>query len=473
MPKSRRSSDNEEIQMSIPKTTHSVNEKSLTNGTEQSTLHNYEKRRRSESHLHANHGAIATIERQTSKALAQVPLPTPTSTERNFANSFYWLSHLHRKVGLSHIILLLVLAAYTFLGAVVFYYLETPYERTLIAERKVKLNNRLEQLADHIDTLSENETVEELAEQIKAAYVEMLDVEGTYKWSIFYRSSDPENNYKWTYASSFFFAMNVYTTTGYGSIAPETLAGQWFVIIYGFIFVPVTLVVVRDLGQWLLLAITKLYAKVLLRYRRWRGQNSEKKNEIIHLPIIISVLIMIAAILACAEFVYYLDAFSGPPGTGMDWFHTLYFSYMSFTTIGLGDVMPNNATFAPIVSILFFLGLPILKVVNRMTYLTVENGSFGILTVIENRLDNYWSNDRLPAQGGVESGTTGETDKDHENKDEIHPDWVNNITIHSIATFMRSNSDVYGGGFGKVNLRAADVLPQDSQDTVRSRKSNR
>lgn len=43
-------------------------------------------------------------------------------------------------------------------------------------------------------------------------------------------------------------------------------------------------------------------------------------------------------------FIYYLDAFSGPPGTGLDWFHSLYFSYMSFTTIGLGDVMPNNAT---------------------------------------------------------------------------------------------------------------------------------
>lgn len=52
-----------------------------------------------------------------------------------------------------------------------------------------------------------------------------------------------------------------------GSIAPETRPGQWFVIIYGFIFVPVTLVVIRDLGQWLLLVITRVYARMLLRYR--------------------------------------------------------------------------------------------------------------------------------------------------------------------------------------------------------------
>ncbi|PIO60187.1 hypothetical protein TELCIR_18322 [Teladorsagia circumcincta] len=63
--------------------------------------------------------------------------------------------------------------------------------------------------------MAENKTAEELALDVKAAYIDMLNTEGSYKWSTFYRSSDPENNYKWTYASSFFFAMNVYTTTGY------------------------------------------------------------------------------------------------------------------------------------------------------------------------------------------------------------------------------------------------------------------
>ncbi|KAK6732596.1 hypothetical protein RB195_016766 [Necator americanus] len=449
-----------------------VDEKRKENGDEQLTLHSYEKNRRSDRHLHPPHGTIAMIERQISKTQPPAPLmPTPTSTERKFTDSFYWMSHLHKRIGLSHIILLLILTAYTFLGAVVFYYLETPHERMVVAERKEKLDDRLQQLAEYLNAVAENKTVEEMAEDVKAAYIEMLDVEGTYKWSTFYRSADPENNYKWTYGSSFFFAMNVYTTTGYGSIAPETRPGQWFVIIYGFIFVPVTLVVIRDLGQWGLLAITKVYARILLKYRRWRGTKSEKPNEVIRLPIVISVLIMIAFLAVSTVFIYYLDAFSGPPGTGLDWFHSFYFSYMSFTTIGLGDVMPNNATFAPIVSILFFLGLPILKVVNRMTYLTVENGAFGMLTVIENRIDNYWEG-KQPSSGEVENGAKEENAKETD-KDEIPAEWVNNITIHSIATFMKANKDVYGGSFGKVNLRAADVLPQNEQDTVLSRRSHR
>lgn len=45
------------------------------------------------------------------------------------------MSHLHKKVGLSHIILLLILASYSALGAVVFYYLETPNERIVSSVR--------------------------------------------------------------------------------------------------------------------------------------------------------------------------------------------------------------------------------------------------------------------------------------------------------------------------------------------------
>ncbi|KAJ1369566.1 hypothetical protein KIN20_031052 [Parelaphostrongylus tenuis] len=292
---------------------------------EQSTLHNYEQHRKQEHNLHPHHGALAMIERKAMKTHSPLPvMPTPTSIERR-------------------------------LGAIVFYYQEKPNERKVIAERKAELDTRIEQLAEYLSSVADNKTIEEMAMDVRDAYVKMLDIEGTYRWSTFYRSKDPQNNYKWTFGSSLFFAMNVYTTTGYGSISPETDAGKWFVIVYGFIFVPITLVVIRDLGQWLLLAITRVYARILLKYRRCCGKKCEKSNEVIHLPIAISVLIMIEPPV-CSEyaflgfigfttmFVYYYDAISGPPGSGLDWFHSFYFSFMSFTTIGLGDVMPNNAT---------------------------------------------------------------------------------------------------------------------------------
>uniref|UniRef100_A0A1I7WVD8 Pectate lyase n=1 Tax=Heterorhabditis bacteriophora TaxID=37862 RepID=A0A1I7WVD8_HETBA len=107
-----------------------------------------------------------------------------------------------------------------------------------------------------------------------------------------------------------------------------------------------------------------------------------------------------------------------------------------------------------------------------MTYLTIENGAFGALTVMENRIDNYWEGKQPNISNGVESGISTSEGHETEGKDEIPAEWVNNITIHSIATFMKSNTDVYGGSFGKVNLRAADLLPSNNQDTVLSRRSN-
>ncbi len=37
-----------------------------------------------------------------------------------------------------------------------------------------------------------------------------------------------------------------------------------------------------------------------------------------------------------------------------------------------------------------FFGLPVMKVINRVTYITIENGVFGTLTVLENNLELMW-----------------------------------------------------------------------------------
>ncbi|VDO25482.1 unnamed protein product [Heligmosomoides polygyrus] len=143
-----------------------------TDVPEQTTIHAYEKHQRTADHHPRPHlGTVAMIERQLSKPPASTAvMPTPTSTERKFTDSFYWMSHLHKKVGLSHIILLLILASYSALGAVVFYYLETPNERIVIAARKEVLDDRIEQLAAHLSAVAENKTAEEMALDVKVGF---------------------------------------------------------------------------------------------------------------------------------------------------------------------------------------------------------------------------------------------------------------------------------------------------------------
>ncbi|VDM55600.1 unnamed protein product [Angiostrongylus costaricensis] len=244
---------------------------------------------------------------------------------------------------------------------------------------------------------------------------------------------------------------------------------------YGFLFVPLTLVVLRDLGQWALVHITKIYAHLLIMFRRARGHEETKDDEMISLPIKFCMGMMFGYLMFASLFIYEYDALSGPSGSGIDFFHSFYFSFISMTTIGLGDVMPNNVTFAPIITVVFFFGMPILRVVNRSTYICVENGVFGTMTVLENRLDSCWTgmqpNDSeaqpAPPHPSIQRSDTVEKTGDSSDEETQADQFLNNFTIRSIATFMRSHSDVYGGGFGRVNLRRSDLLPQ-SADGVRS-----
>lgn len=53
------------------------------------------------------------------------------------------------------------------------------------------------------------------ADSFQKDYVELLSTDGVFKWSTYYKTDGPDH-WKWTFGSSFFYAMNVYTTVGYG-----------------------------------------------------------------------------------------------------------------------------------------------------------------------------------------------------------------------------------------------------------------
>lgn len=423
-------------------------------------------------HRLSNHDGVSRF--SSPGALGRPVVPTL----RRFDKSMYWFAFHRKQIGFRHICVVILVLLYTLLGAAMFWSVESRHEKAKTLRHVHHLEELLSKLADNVtdsvNDINTTTTTSEMKVYIREAYIELMKLEGQYKGSTYYKLEDPENNWKWTFESAFFFSMNVYTTTGYGSIAPESTLGQFLVCLYGFIFVPVTLVVLRDLGQFFLVHLTKLYALGIQKFRELNGDKHVDEDEIIRLPIKACLMLLAAYLGACTVFIYFYDELSGEEaGSGISMFLCFYFSFISLSTIGLGDVMPNNATFSPIISIIFFFGMAVTKVVNRNTFIAVENGIFGALTLVENKLDGI-----VTRSSTVKPETQAPTPKVQRafsmdadsvaQQDEAPNEILNNFTVRSIATFMKSNADIYGGGFGRVQLRRGDLMNTDNQMTVNS-----
>ncbi|KAK6059559.1 Ion channel [Cooperia oncophora] len=217
-------------------------------------------------------------------------------------------------------------------------------------------------------------------------------------------------------------------------------------------FCPITWIIIRDIGQLALVYLTTVYARLKMRFT----SAGEKEDEVFMVPVSICLLICILIMLFGTLWVHSYDALTGPPSSGMDWFLALYFTFQTFTTIGLGDVMPNNIPFEPIICSVFFFSLPMIKVINRMCYLSLENGVHGAFAVVSNKLDAYCKQSKKASVASVTDSSTTTPDENAADETDI----TNQLTIHSIATFMQSNADVYGGRLGQVNLRKSDIVPE-------------
>ncbi|WKY16131.1 hypothetical protein Q1695_001091 [Nippostrongylus brasiliensis] len=183
------------------------------------------------------------------------------ATSHLFAQLLYFLD---RHIGLRHLFLLSVLVIYSFIGGYVFYYFETNGEAQAVPARAADLDKQILEIVNRYKSGNSNLTLAEKTAALKRDYKALLSTDGVFRWSTYYKTDEPDH-WKWTLGSSFFYSMNVYTTVGYGSIAPETFAARCFTIFYGTLFCPLTWIIIRDLGQLSLVYFTTVYARLKLK----------------------------------------------------------------------------------------------------------------------------------------------------------------------------------------------------------------
>ncbi|XP_041818256.1 potassium channel subfamily K member 1-like [Chelmon rostratus] len=202
---------------------------------------------------------------------------------------------------------------YLLIGAGIFSAIEQPYEREL----------RQELEAARRDFLSNNTCVSDARlEELLARALEASN------YGVSVLGNDTSHN--WDFVSSLFFTSTVLTTTGYGHTVPLSDEGKAFCIFYSLFGIPVTLFFLSLVVQRIIVLVTR--RPVSYFHRRWAM--SKSKLAAIHATCLAVITALLLLFIPAWIF----------SSTEKDWdfLESLYFCFISLTTIGLGDYVPGE-----------------------------------------------------------------------------------------------------------------------------------
>nr|XP_057902640.1 potassium channel subfamily K member 9 [Doryrhamphus excisus] len=128
---------------------------------------------------------------------------------------------------------------------------------------------------------------------------------------------------QWKFAGSFYFAITVITTIGYGHAAPGTDAGKAFCMFYAVLGIPLTLVMFQSLGERM-----NTFVKYLLkRIKKCCGMSITEVS--MENMVTVGFFSCIGTLcIGAAAFSHYED---------WSFFQSYYYCFITLTTIGFGD----------------------------------------------------------------------------------------------------------------------------------------
>ncbi|XP_072296638.1 potassium channel subfamily K member 3a [Eucyclogobius newberryi] len=128
---------------------------------------------------------------------------------------------------------------------------------------------------------------------------------------------------QWMFAGSFYFAITVITTIGYGHAAPSTDGGKAFCMLYALLGIPLTLVMFQSVGE----RINTFVRYLLRRLKKCLGM---RRTEVSMVNMVTFGFVSCGSTL-CA------GALAFSHFEGWTFFHAFYYCFITLTTIGFGD----------------------------------------------------------------------------------------------------------------------------------------
>ncbi|XP_043978598.1 potassium channel subfamily K member 15-like [Gambusia affinis] len=201
--------------------------------------------------------------------------------------------------------LVLSVVFYLLLGAAVFDALETESE----SSRKEALEHKLGELKRKYGFLEED----------------YREVE-----RVILQSEPHRGGRQWKFSGSFYFAITVVTTIGYGHVVPLTDAGKTFCMFYAVLGIPLTLIMFQSLGE----RINTLVRYLLRRAKRGLGLRETEVS--LGNMVLVGLLSCVGTLcVGAAAFSHFED---------WTFFNAYYYCFVTLTTIGFGDLVALKKT---------------------------------------------------------------------------------------------------------------------------------
>nr|pir hypothetical protein C24A3.6 - Caenorhabditis elegans [Caenorhabditis elegans] len=282
---------------------------------------------------------------------------------------------------------LIILVAYTLLGAWIFWMIEGENEREMLIEQQKERDELIRRTVYKINQLQIKRQRRLMTAEEE--YNRTAKVLTTFQETLGIVPADMDKDIHWTFLGSIFYCMTVYTTIGYGNIVPGTGWGRFATILYAFIGIPLTVLSLYCLGSlfakgckmlWrFFLKSTRVVSKDLSNKISEAADNIEEgttaitpsaektennDDDLLSFPISGLLLITVIWVIFCAVLFTFLEEW--------DFGTSLYFTLISFTTIGFGDILPSDYDFMPIVGVLLLIGLSLVSTVMTLIQQQIE-----------------------------------------------------------------------------------------------------